>query len=73
MHDGAARLYRHSLKSRSRTEVPLPPLTRDAVSHIAQNPAERAGYAIASFEHNVFLSKNMGKNWKQIAQNGRTN
>lgn len=72
MYDGAARLYRHSLKSRSRTEIPLPPLARDAVSYIAQNPAERAEYAIATFERSVFLSKNMGKNWTQIAQNGQT-
>jgi photosystem II stability/assembly factor-like uncharacterized protein len=72
MHDGAARLYRHSLKSRSRTEIPLPSLTRDAVSYIAQNPADRAGYAIATFERSIFLSRDMGKNWTQIARNGQT-
>jgi photosystem II stability/assembly factor-like uncharacterized protein len=72
MHDGAARLYRHSLKSPNRTEIPLPPLTRDAVSHIAQNPADRTEYAIATFERSVFLSKNMGKSWTQIAQNGQS-
>ncbi len=72
MYDGAAKLYRHSLKSRNRTEVPLPPLSRDAVSYIAQNPAERAEYAIATFERSLFLSKNMGKTWTQIAHNGQT-
>jgi len=70
LYDGAARLYRHSLKSRSRTEIPLPPLPRDAVSHIAQNPAERSEYAIATFERSVFLSKDIGKSWTQIARNG---
>lgn len=73
MYDGAARLYRHSLKARSRAEVALPSLTRDAVSQIAQNPAERTEYAIATSERSVFLTRNMGKNWTQIAQNGRTN
>ncbi len=72
MHDGAAGLYRQSLNSRGRTEVPLPSLTRDAVSHIAQNPARRAEYAIATFERSVFLGKNMSKNWTQIARNGQT-
>jgi len=72
MHDGAARRYRQSLKSRSRSEVPLPSLTQDAVSYIAQNPADRAEYAIATFERSVFLSRNMGKNWTQIARNGQT-
>ncbi|MBI2297024.1 MAG: glycosyl hydrolase, partial [Betaproteobacteria bacterium] len=71
MYEGTARLYRHSLKSRSRTEIPLPPLTRDAVGHIAQNPADRAEYAITTFERSVFLTKNMGKGWTQIAQNGQ--
>ncbi len=71
LYDGAAKLHRHSLKSRSRTEIPLPPLTRDAVGYIAQNPADRAEYAIATFERSVFLSKNMGKSWTQIAQNGQ--
>lgn len=71
MHEGAARLYRHSLKSGNRTEIPLPSLTRDAVSHIAQNPADRAEYAIATFERSVFLSKNMGKSWTEIARNGQ--
>lgn len=72
MHDGAARLYRHSLKSGNRTEIPLPPLTRDAVSHIAQNPAARTEYAIATFERSVFLGRHVGKSWTQIARNGQT-
>jgi photosystem II stability/assembly factor-like uncharacterized protein len=72
MHDGAARLYRHPLKSGNRTEIPLPPLTRDAVSYIAQNPTDKAEYVIATFERSVFLSKNMGKSWTQIARNGQT-
>lgn len=71
LHDGAARLYRHSLKSADRAEIPLPALTRDAVAYIAQNPAGRSEYAIATFERSVFLSKNMGKDWTRIAQNGQ--
>lgn len=72
MYEGAARLYRQSLKSRNRTEIPLPRLTRDAVSHIAQNPAERTEYAIATFERSVFVTRNGGKSWRQIAQDGQT-
>lgn len=71
MYDGTAQLYRHSLKSRGRTAIALPPLTKDAVGYIAQNPADKAEYAIATFERNVFLSKDTGKSWTQIAQNGR--
>lgn len=71
-YGGAARLYRYSLTPRSRAEIPLPPLTRDAVSHIAQNPAARAEYAIATFERSVFLTRSIGKDWSQIARNGQT-
>jgi hypothetical protein len=70
-YDGAAHLRRYSLKSRSDTDIALPPLTRDAVSHIAQNPANRAEYAIATFERNVFLTRDMGKTWTQIARDGQ--
>ncbi len=72
MYGGMARLYRHSLNSRRHTDIPLPPLTRDAVSYIAQNTADRHEYAIATFERSVFITRNLGKNWLQIAQNGRT-
>lgn len=71
MYDGTARLYRHALKSRGRSEIPLPPLTRDAVGFIAQNPADRTEYAIATFGRSVFLTKDMGKSWNQIASTGQ--
>lgn len=53
------------------TEVALPPLSRDAIAYIAQNPAERQEYAIATFERSVFISKDGGKSWRQIADKGR--
>lgn len=71
MHDGAAKVYRPPLKSGDRTDFPLPPLARDAVAYIAQNPADRTEYAIATFERSVFLSNDMGRNWTRIAQNGQ--
>jgi len=70
-YDGAARLRRYSLKSRNDTDIALPPLTRDAVSYIAQNPANKADYAIATFERDVFLTRDSGKSWTQIARNGQ--
>lgn len=70
-YDGSARLNRYSLNARSDTPISLPPLARDAVSFIAQNPADRAEYVIATFERNLFVTGDMGKNWKQIAQNGQ--
>lgn len=52
--------------------VALPPLTDDAVAYIAQNPARRLEYAIATFERSVYVSKDGGKTWSQVAARGAT-
>ena len=44
------RLSRARLKSGPLTQFKLPSLTQDAVSYIAQNPARRTEYAIATFQ-----------------------
>lgn len=52
--------------------VALPPLgRRDAVAFIAQNPADRSEYAIATFKRSVFLSRDNGKRWAEIAREGK--
>jgi len=65
-------LTRIEWSSGKKTAISLPPLTRDAVSHIAQNPVNPQEYVIATFERNVYLSKNLGKTWGQIANQGQT-
>ena len=72
-HAGKAALARIALKAGSRAEaVTLPALTEDAVAYIAQNPVRRAEIAIATFKRSVFLSKDQGRNWRQIAKDGTT-
>lgn len=68
--DGAARLARVPLGSGKPASVPLPPLGRDAVAYIAQNPASRGEYAIATFERSVYLSRDAGRSWTAIAERG---
>lgn len=68
---GAPALARANLATGVKNAVTLPPLTRDAVAYIAQNPVRRNEYAIATFERSVFLSKDRGKSWTQIARNGQ--
>lgn len=70
-YDGQPRLYRAVLKGGARNSVALPPLTKDAVAYIAQNPVSLGEYAIATFERSVYVSKDAGKTWKQIADRGR--
>ncbi|UUZ68986.1 glycosyl hydrolase [Polaromonas sp. P2-4] len=70
---GKAALARIALKAGSKAEeVPLPALTEDAVAYIAQNPASRAEIAIATFKRSLFLSKDQGRTWTQIAKEGTT-
>jgi hypothetical protein len=67
--DGQARLARAPLGGKA-TSVELPAIGRDAVAYIAQNPGNRAEYAIATFERSVYLSKDAGRSWSPIAVRG---
>jgi len=71
-YDTGARLARARLKGGPATAFKLPALTKDAVSFIAQNPARRDEYAIATFNRDVYLSKDAGRTWKAIAERGAT-
>jgi photosystem II stability/assembly factor-like uncharacterized protein len=67
---GNPRLVRLELKGGAAATVALPPLKDDAVAHIAQNPEIPREYAIATFERSVYISRDAGKMWKQIADRG---
>lgn len=69
---GRPALTRLDWNNGSATDIGLPPLTRDAVAYIAQNPADRDVYAIATFERSVYLTADRGETWRQIADSGRT-
>lgn len=67
---GRATLARMAFAGGKPAPVALPALAKDAVAYIAQNPARRDEYAIATFERSVFVSKDAGKSWTQIAHEG---
>jgi photosystem II stability/assembly factor-like uncharacterized protein len=68
--NGKPHLARARLKQGPATQVKLPALQDDAVAYIAQNPAKRDEYAMATFERNVYLSQDGGQAWKAIAERG---
>lgn len=51
-------------------EIPIPLHSEDAVAYIAQNPVRRDEFAIATFRRSVFLTKDKGASWTQIAAEG---
>jgi hypothetical protein len=69
--DGQPILARVALEGGVAGKVALPPLARDAVAYIAQNPARRDELAIATFRRNVYVSADRGRNWRQIATEGQ--
>ena len=68
--DGRARLARMPVLGGLPVQMALPPLDRDAVAYIAQNPRARGEYAIATFGRSVYLSRDGARTWKQIAARG---
>ena len=68
---GAPRLVRAMLRGGAPATIELPRLAEDAVAFIAQNPAQRSEYAIATFRRSVFVSKDGGKTWERIADQGK--
>ena len=69
-YDGNPRLARLELNGGAAATIALPPLKDDAVAYIAQNPANLREFAIATFGRSVYMSKDDGKLWKQIADRG---
>ncbi len=69
-HDGNPRLARMALQGGVNTVIALPPLREDAVAYVAQNPANTKEYAVATFERSIYVSKDAGKTWGQIANRG---
>ena len=70
-YSGEPALFRMSLKADSKAEaVKLPALTKDALAYIPQNPGRRSEIAIATFNRNVYVSKDQGGTWTQIAREG---
>ena len=69
--DGAAaHLTIAAIAGGKAASVKLPPLGKDAIAYIAQNPVTRSEYAVATFRRSVFVSKDKGRTWRQVANNG---
>jgi hypothetical protein len=68
--DGAPHLSVVPMAGGKPTPIKLPTLGQDAVSYIAQNPATRSEYAIATFRRSVYISKDKGSTWTLAARHG---
>lgn len=65
-------LVRFDWLAKETSEVALPEMNNDAVAYIAQNPARRNEFAVATFRRSVYVSQDEGKTWQRIAEAGKT-
>jgi len=65
-----AALVRRSLGRDSNQQIKLPQLDKDFIAFVAQNPANSKELAFVTRNRNVFLSKDGGSSWAQIAKEG---
>lgn len=71
--DKKAMLARLRIDGSPVAPLSLPPLgPRDAVTYIAQNPANRGQWAIATAARDVYLTTDGAKSWRQLAADGKT-
>ena len=68
--EAADKLHRVALDGTQAAALDLPALKRDFVLYIAQNPNSARELAIATRQRDVYLSRDGGKNWQQIAREG---
>ena len=68
--DAGSKLSRIALDGRSNTTLGLPDIGSDVLFYIAQNPARPSELAIATRKRHVFLSRDAGRTWQQIAREG---
>jgi photosystem II stability/assembly factor-like uncharacterized protein len=72
-HNGRATLARIDRAPGAKPEtLDIPAMSDDAVAYIAQNPVRRNEITIATFRRSVFVSKDAGRTWTAIAQDGVT-
>jgi len=58
------------LDGKSRIMVRLPPIGLDYATHIAQSPADANVLAIATDRRHVYVTRDGGSTWRQIAKDG---
>jgi photosystem II stability/assembly factor-like uncharacterized protein len=63
-------LQKMNVESKQTNELALPTLTEDAVAYIAENPKMEEEVTIATFKKDVYVSKDSGQTWTQIAKEG---
>lgn len=72
-YEGRPLLNRIALKGEDKGDtIETPVMPDDAIAYITQNPRRNHELAIATFKRNVYVSRDQGVTWEQIAREGKT-
>ena len=71
-NEGKSQLHVYDPATGQTSAVNMPEGEKDPVGYIAQSPADRNEYAMATFARSVYLTNDGGKAWKAIAKEGET-
>jgi len=66
-----ATLLRMDIQTKQTNGFTLPEMTKDAVAYIAQNPIDSKELTIATFNKDMYLTKDSGATWVKIADQGK--
>jgi hypothetical protein len=71
---GKTALLKFDLLDKKQTAFKLPPLEEnDMIAYVKQNPQNKKEYVFATFEKDVFITKDDGANWSKRVDKGVTN
>jgi photosystem II stability/assembly factor-like uncharacterized protein len=74
MMKGRASLLKFDLSTKKQIPFKLPSLgASDMIAYVKQNPKNKKEYVFATFEKNVFISKDDGTNWIKVVDKGVAN
>lgn len=68
--NGKASLLKIDLNTKKQMELPIPPLGKDSIAYVKQNPANEVELVFSTFEKDIYLSKDNGVKWKKIVDKG---
>lgn len=71
LFSGTAGLVRTDVRDGRSAQAALPTLARDAVAFIAQNPVSRLEYAVATYQRTVLVTRDAGRTWQTLAEQGQ--
>ncbi|WP_134700590.1 F510_1955 family glycosylhydrolase [Ammoniphilus sp. YIM 78166] len=76
-HDNAVlvgitgKLLRLSLDGTSQSDLNIPPLDKDdAIAYVKQNPQDPNEYVFATYNKDIYMTKDSGKSWVQTVKKG---